>query len=194
MDSQNTISYPQNQSSSIFNNNNFIITVLVILLIFSFLGINLLVIFGNLLQSIVQYFSPVASRTLSDLGYATGTIINKTTDITEDAVKTSVDITGGAIQSVGNLLIKASDENRNKSLDSSINSSKGTLRIPEPSPSENPIQKPISASKSQWCLVGEYKESRGCIEVGEHDKCISGQIFPSQQLCLNPTLSQNRRP
>ena len=55
--------------------------------------------------------------------------------------------------------------------------------------SENPIQKPISSNKTGWCLVGEYKNKRGCIEIGEHEKCMSGQVFPEQQMCLNPNVS-----
>jgi hypothetical protein len=62
---------------------------------------------------------------------------------------------------------------------------------PVPSPAENPVQKPITAGKIQWCLVGEYKEKRGCVAFTDSDKCLSGQIFPSQQMCLNPTLTPN---
>ena len=45
--------------------------------------------------------------------------------------------------------------------------------------------------QEKYCLVGEYHNKRGCIEVADGDKCMSGQVFPSQQLCLNPTLTQN---
>ena len=55
--------------------------------------------------------------------------------------------------------------------------------------SENPIQKPISSGKSGWCLVGEYANKRGCIEVSETDKCMSGQVFPNQKMCLNPNIT-----
>jgi hypothetical protein len=65
---------------------------------------------------------------------------------------------------------------------------------PEPDTTTNPIQKPITSSKSNWCLVGEYQGRRGCIEIGENDKCMSGQIFPSQYTCLNPNFSQNVLP
>jgi hypothetical protein len=54
----------------------------------------------------------------------------------------------------------------------------------------NPIKNPITAGKQGWCLVGEYQGKRGCIEVSEHDRCLSGQVFPNQKMCLNPTLTQ----
>jgi len=55
----------------------------------------------------------------------------------------------------------------------------------------NPVQNPISSGKSQWCLVGEYENRRGCVEVEDANKCMSGQLFPTQQMCLNPTLTTN---
>ena len=65
---------------------------------------------------------------------------------------------------------------------------KNILNQPEPDDSTT-IQKPITSDKAKWCLVGEYKNKRGCIEIGEHEKCMSGQVFPEQQMCLNPNVS-----
>jgi hypothetical protein len=189
--------FPESSSSStIFSNNNIIIIVLVVLLIFSFLGINILTILGNIFQSFVQIFGPMVSQILSIFGYTTGTVLNKTADVVSDTAKASIDIAEGSIQSVGNILRDASNPNVNDktkySLDNALNNSKVSLGEPAADTSENPIQKPITAGKQTWCLVGEYQGKRGCIEVNEHDRCLSGQVFPSQKMCLNPTLSQNK--
>ena len=45
-----------------------------------------------------------------------------------------------------------------------------------------------SAGKSGWCFVGEDRGFRSCALVNEDDKCMSGDIFPSQELCINPNL------
>jgi hypothetical protein len=81
-------------------------------------------------------------------------------------------------------------------LDIKLNQDKQISKQKQPTEdtAENPIQKPISASKSGWCLIGEYENRRGCIEVGEQDKCLSGQIFPNQKMCLNPTMTANLNP
>lgn len=63
--------------------------------------------------------------------------------------------------------------------------------VAQPDSTTNPIQNPIASSKVSWCLVGEYQSTRGCISVDDDSKCMSGQIFPDQQTCLNPTLSNN---
>ena len=50
------------------------------------------------------------------------------------------------------------------------------------------IQMSKSASKSGWCFIGEDRGFRTCSQVGSNDKCMSGDIFPSQEICVNPKL------
>ena len=50
------------------------------------------------------------------------------------------------------------------------------------------IQKTKSSSKSGWCYIGEDRGFRSCINVGEADQCMSGNIFPSEDICINPSL------
>ena len=41
---------------------------------------------------------------------------------------------------------------------------------------------------NKYCFIGEQKGYRSCISVNETDKCMSGDIFPSNQICINPNL------
>ena len=43
-------------------------------------------------------------------------------------------------------------------------------------------------SKSGWCYIGEDRGFRTCAQVGADDTCLSGDIFPSQEICINPNL------
>lgn len=170
-------------------NKNTIIGILVFLLVLSFLGINLLVAGGDLLKSVYDFFAPLINQILHLFGFTAGTVINKTADIVTDTAKIGVDIAGGAVHDVGNLLI---DSTKATSLDNKINNAPTQYNDHKPDSSENPIQNPVSAAKTSWCLVGEYQGRRGCIEISERDKCISGQVFPEQKMCLNPTMTPNR--
>jgi len=202
MDRQPTLPIPNSYNNAnvvstgnFFNNKNYIIIFLLILLILSFLGINMLAISGNLIQTIVNIFGPLVTQILSVFGYTAGTLIDKSAEIVTDTAKTGIDIAGGTVGSIGDLLKDASrpgvDDKAKQQLDKSINLSKHPNKQPEPDSTTNPIQKPISSGKSGWCLVGEYEGRRGCIQVGQEDKCLSGQVFPNQKMCLNPTLTQN---
>ena len=46
----------------------------------------------------------------------------------------------------------------------------------------------ISVGKSGWCYIGSDLGVRTCSEVGVNDMCMSGDIFPSQTICMNPNL------
>jgi hypothetical protein len=46
----------------------------------------------------------------------------------------------------------------------------------------------VHGGKSGWCYVGEERGYRTCAQVGVNDTCMSGDIFPSQEICVNPSL------
>jgi len=43
-------------------------------------------------------------------------------------------------------------------------------------------------NKSGWCYIGEDRGFRSCVQVGQQDSCMSGDIFPTQEICVNPSL------
>lgn len=187
-------------NGGIILSKKFLITVLITLVILSVLGINILTIFGNIFQiignifqAIVNIFRPLIIQILSLFGYTTGTVLNTTADVVSKTAKTGIDIASGTIHSVGNILKDTSqnavDPNAKKQFDNALNVSNIQGNIPDADTSTSHIQGPIG--KTQWCLAGEYKGRRGCVEIDEDTKCMSGQIFPSQHQCLNPNLTNN---
>ena len=40
----------------------------------------------------------------------------------------------------------------------------------------------------QYCYAGEYGGLRTCVPVSESQKCMSGDIFPTENQCVNPNL------
>jgi len=55
-----------------------------------------------------------------------------------------------------------------------------------PDDSLSSIQK--QTSKAGWCFIGEDRGFRTCSEIGVNDQCMSGDVFPSQEICMNPNL------
>ena len=45
-----------------------------------------------------------------------------------------------------------------------------------------------TGNKSGWCYIGNYSGYRSCSRVGKATECMSGDIFPSQDVCVNPNL------
>jgi hypothetical protein len=184
---------PNASGTGWFSDKNGIIIFLLVIVILSFLGVNLLIVSGNALGELTKIFGPVVQKVASMLGYSAGHLVNTTADITADTAKFSVDIAEGTAQSVGNLLKNASkggmDEGDRRNLEKALTSPKcpSTQSSPSPSQSADSIHRPITAKKNGWCFVGEDAGSRGCVSIEEHDKCMSGQIFPTKEACLAPS-------
>ena len=70
---------------------------------------------------------------------------------------------------------KQQDEERSK-----------THYVPSPDlSSDSDIQ---VARKKGYCYIGSYKGKRTCIPVEKGTECMSGDIFPSMDVCINENL------
>jgi hypothetical protein len=181
--------------------NKTIIIILSVIILLVLLNDNV----DNIIRNLFVIIYNLCIRVLGVFGFITGSTINLTANVAGNVARTGVDITEGTLHSVGNILTGKNNpisqnnypitqlpqmEQKDPDLDDTINTSKlpQQANIPAPDNSENPIQNPIAQSKSAWCLVGEYKGKRGCIEINEYDKCMSGQVYPNQKMCINPAL------
>lgn len=176
----------------IFDFKTLLIIILLFVLLFSYLGINILTILGEMMERFVKFVSPMITEFLVLTGYSTGSVLNKTADVVSDTAKETIDIAEGAVQNVGNLLMDAGSKRKTNDNTNPMmlkDSLKQNTSDPEPDAPENTIQKPITSTKYNWCLVGEYQNKRGCMPITESDKCLSGQVFPTQKMCLNPNLT-----
>ena len=164
------------------NPQSLVIFVLGTLLLLSFLGINIFTVFAdglnwlnkNVLPSIYSFFGMVS--------YSTGDLIVKSSDVAADVAKVGVDLAEGAAQSVGGiakglgeLCMQHSPELKSK------------YKPPmEPKPDTTVSEIQSGYGKGAWCLVGDVKGVRNCLEVDKDTKCASGQLFPDSASCLKP--------
>jgi hypothetical protein len=51
-----------------------------------------------------------------------------------------------------------------------------------------PFDNTISTGKAGWCFIGDDLGVRTCASIGVNDVCMSGDVFPSQEICMNPNL------
>jgi len=152
-----------------------LILILLVIVVLTYFGINVLLIGGNVVQSVVQFMFPAVNSFLDILGDSTGNALNTVSDVSAKVAKTGVDIADGTIHNVGNLLIG----------EELIGTGPNNKRRQEPRPDvpEDSIQKSLASAKTKWCLVGEYQNKRGCIDISESDKCMSGEVFPNEEMC-----------
>jgi len=192
-----------------FSSKNTVVIVILVLVILALIGVNLLSATGNAIDTLNDMLSPTIKRVASMFGYSAGELINNTTDAAAEVAKTGVDIAKGTGHSIGNLLKDGSkggmDERERRDLEQALKSPRchsesnqcddirrelenRKKEEPEPVKTSDSTVAPIASQKPKagWCYIGDYAGTRGCVEMGEHHKCMSGQIFPNQSACLKP--------
>lgn len=132
-------------------------------------------------------------------------------DVTAGAVTTGLDVVQGAAKGVTGQenrqgstknASKFSEEDENEQQQEQANSLNQTLNQAKNETANNDnsgyqaddsyssIQGSRGGGKAGWCYIGEERNVRSCIQVGADDQCMSGDIFPSQDICVNPSLRE----
>lgn len=177
--SPNTMSATINNSSSnnsIFQNSSF--KIIMLLLILAFLGFNIFKYLANTTDIITNYFSPTMIHFFKEIGI-----------ITEGTIKNIVNTANTGIKATSNETANIINETLDapKNISKAINNKK-VNHDPEPDKAGNKIQSSKGNSKSGFCFIGEDRGFRSCVKVSENDTCLSEQIYPTRELCINPNL------
>jgi len=77
------------------------------------------------------------------------------------------------------------DEWQENPLDKALHHAQMDIDSVEPDQANSSIQ---SSGKSGYCYIGDSNGVRTCAKVGVNDTCMSGDIFPSNDICINPNL------
>lgn len=167
-----------------------------IILILAFLGINLFNYLGNITNFLAGIFGPIFRDIAKFFGIAVGETTKAVTHVASSGIKTGVDIAAGTINTGANVLEKTLTGGYSKNnIDNSLNKAlqkEGKQSSSEPMPDESgsTTQSNKTAKKSGFCYIGEDRGFRSCVKVNESDKCLSGDIFPSMDICINPSLRE----
>ncbi len=176
--------------STTFENKSNMWKYIIIFLILAFLGFNLFSyigkfsnFIGKITQRIINLFKPI----LAYFGYGISETAKKTIDFTASGTKKAIDVTAGTLTGGINVLQKGLDKT-NKNKNKTNNKNKNEDSIPLPDDAGSFIQASKAGKKAGFCYIGEDRGFRSCISVGEGDTCMSGDIFPSREVCINPSL------
>ena len=171
-------------------------TWVIIILILAFLGFNIFVYLAKGTQEISDFFGPimqklfgttvgVASQTVDVAAEGTKAVVGGTASAVTTGLSAVQDITpNNAKSSIKSEPVSQKQINQydNNTLNKALNSSKQQQQ------GGSQDYEPHEAESSGWCYIGEERGYRSCAQVGVDDICMSGNIFPSQELCMNPNL------
>jgi hypothetical protein len=181
-------------------------TWLIIILILAFLGFNIFAYLARGTQDVTSFFAPlmekifgttatVAGQTVNVAAEGAKAVVGGTANVLDTGLTAVQEITpNGAPSSLPKQSVQGTmpqqDVTANNALNRALNTSQQTQQggaNDEYEAHEAPSSV-HSAGKAGWCFVGEDRGFRTCAEVGVNDQCMSGDIFPSQELCINPNL------
>lgn len=182
----NMINKTNTEDNNIVINRNIVTFILLLIIILSFLGINILKDIGDNLNQLVIRLISFLKPIISQILYMLGVIIDESGDVISDSSKTGIDIAHGTINTFSDLLKNMSGIRTNNEENKSIILQK--INGAKPDTTTNPIQKPITSNKAGWCLIDEYEGQRSCVKVTELDKCMSGNVYINESKCINPSL------
>ena len=153
---------------------------------------------------------------LNFFGYSTGETIKTTANVGAAGVTSSTNVAAGAVAGSINILEKGlhltpeeksqgqqqqqqqqsspptkadSAESAESAESAVLSTGLANLKKMTPAPDDaTSVTQSGGRSKSGYCYIGEDRGFRSCIKVGENDQCISGDIFPTMDICINPNL------
>ena len=181
------------ESSSMFsfpNIQNSIMTYGIGLIVLALLGINLLLYLGIYTEKITDFVQPVVDPILKMFGYTLADLTRNTTNLTATGAAAAVDVGKDSTESGVNTAQELLEEEDSdyQELKKSLRNNKKKYVNPEPDVQSSSIQKGKGKEKAGYCLVGKDRGFRSCMKVDSKDVCMSGEIFPSRDLCINPKL------
>jgi hypothetical protein len=207
---QNTFSSTSSNEGGFFDGlkNINISTWILIILILAFLGFNIFVYLAKGTQEIIDIFNPLLKTIFGVTIDITGKIVNVTAggakavvagtaDVLESGLTTIQELTPqGAQSSINSQPINQSqpknDTIQQSPLNKAINSAQQGQQQGQGQGQDYEANEASSSvhgsGKSGWCYIGLDRGIRACAEVGVNDTCMSGDIFPSQEICMNPNL------
>ena len=161
-----------------------------------FLIIIILALFGFNLFTYLAKGTDVFKTFMVSYGEYIPEGIKKTLNLTEKGTVLGLEVAAGTITDVKKIItndtIKSNKwDARDKTLHKSIDAGnfKGLNNFPqhEPDKTDSNIQE---KNKKGWCYIGTDRTFRSCINVNQSEKCMSGKIFPTKDICINPSLRQ----
>lgn len=185
-------------------------TWIIIIVILAFLGFNIFVYLAKGTQEFTDVFKPLVTSIAKLFAGITGQIVNTSATGAKAVVNTTADVLDAGLTKVQNITdtqgkkaessvggtnlqnaIPQADIMHNNTVNKSLNKSTnekiiGSTHEFTADDSTSSIQKP--QTKGGYCYIGEERGHRSCMRVNEEDKCMSGEIFPTRDICVNPNL------
>lgn len=178
-----SISQQKNMKLPVINDNGiYIMKILLVVAIIAFLGYNIYLYYHEGTDILGKYLGIGVEKT-ADATEAVVDTAAKGTEKVVDTVKQGSDLVTGGVKKTGESIREVSESPLEKAVERQKRQQK--KEVNEDLSSESSIQNP---KKPGYCYIGTDRTFRSCVKMDEGDVCLSGKIFPTRDICINPNL------
>jgi hypothetical protein len=190
-------------------------TWLIIILILAFLGVNIFVYLAKGTQDVSTFLQPIIQKVVSIFGGVTSQVVDVTAEGAKAVVGTTAETVNTGLTAVQDISPSTTSNEQPKTSSSKNKGQDINTTFPQGDVAQaNTLNKALNSStpqnqqkdgedyvaddssssiqqgapKAGWCYIGQDRGFRTCAEVGVNDTCMSGDIFPSHEICVNPRL------
>lgn len=191
-------SVPDTSSSSFVDNIRSIswTTWIIIILVLAFVGINIFVYLAKGTQTIADFLKPITDILVKLFGSVSSQIVDVSAEGAKAVVGTTAGTVNAGLTGVQKIATGANiadsipqpDIMKTNTMNRTLNTSQHQRSYDQyrEDDTDSNIQK--GAGKAGWCYIGTDKGVRTCAQVGINDDCMSGDIFATSDICVNPRL------
>lgn len=183
-------------------------TWVIIILILAFLGFNIFAYLAQGTQDVTNFLGPFIKKIFGATIATTSQVIDVSAEGAKKVVSGTANVIDTGLTDIQNITpnpkqasssvksqsIQGSTQQQpdimaNNTLNKALNTSHAQQQLDngeyEADIANSSIQ---GGGKAGWCYIGEDRGFRSCSYIKEDDKCMSGEIFPSKEICVNPSL------
>ena len=178
-----------------------------LILILAILGFNLFNYLGSATDKVSSVVAPIVKPIASVVGDTVGEATKQTVNVAAKgasaAINKTADLaTGGIDQLQGALHSRntnippvpagtrdapsANSSAHDDSIKKAVAHAKNAPKGPEPDQSSSETQS--RKHEGGFCYIGTDRGFRTCAEISEGEVCMSGDVFPTKDVCVNPAL------
>lgn len=180
------------------SNTWFYLKYALVILVLAALGFNLFFAMGDVTESVRSFLSPI----LSLVGIGVGNTVKGTAQTAAEGGKLALDVAAGTVTTATDLLqgqptpaknkVASDADSMTKKMTDKSESERQVRINPPPSADESTsaTQRSGKGRKGGFCYIGEESGIRSCLRVSDASMCMSGEIFPSKDICVNPSLRE----
>jgi hypothetical protein len=179
-----------------------ILNVIAIVVILALLGINIFYYLGDAADFTATIVDPIYKL----FGYETSSTVKQTVKTSAKGANVAVDSTATATKQTidyvedifddtlpsNNTTMAQSKQNTTVAQDKLNNRPVVNSNVTASNEDDNTLiinsVTPKSSGSVGYCYIGEDRGHRSCADISDESLCMSGEIFPSRDLCVNPNL------